>query len=482
MIVRILTAIVLMLSLCGPLGAEDVALKLPNVAGGFYTDDPIALSRQIDEFISLANVPEVHHNVQVAIAPHAGYIYSGSIAAHTFKAIAQNQYSIIIILAPSHYYPFDGASIWPKGAFKTPLGVVPVDQDFAKALLNETPVVKELPEVFNQEHALEVELPFVQKIFPKAKIVPLLLGQPDFKNCEQLAVALNKLIGNREDILVLVSSDMSHYHPYDNANKEDAGTLEAIRHEDVEAFWNGNISRTMEMCGFVPVTVGMMVAKLRGLSSAQVLKYANSGDTAGDKAKVVGYGAVIFYKSEQSVLNVEEKKYLLKMARETMETFVKTGKKLDIKNKFVRLDQVQGAFVTLIKNGQLRGCIGNIIGQQALVLTVRDMAIAAASEDPRFSPVTLDELKDIHVEISVLSLPGRIKDLDQIVLGRDGVIVSDGADHQGVFLPQVATETGWDKDRFLSELCNQKAGLSSDCWKDAHNSLYTFTADVFSEK
>ena len=169
------------------------------------------------------------------------------------------------------------------------------------------------------------------------------------------------------------------------------------------------------------------------------------------------------------------------MARNTIETFVKTGKAPDITVKDARLNEIEGAFVTIRKHGALRGCIGNIIGQEPLVQTVRDMAVAAASQDPRFPPVTVAELKDIDLEISVLSQPRRIKDASEIEMGKHGVIVSQGK-RQGVFLPQVADETGWSKEEFLSELCSQKAGLPADAWKSPDTGLYVFTADVFVEK
>ena len=454
-------------------------IKAPNVAGGFYPADPKELARQIEGFLRSAKPPD-DRSIGIAIAPHAGYAFSAPVAAHTFKALAKNRYSTIVILGPSHFFPFEGAAIWPKGGLQTPLGTLAVDEEFAQALMNETAVVKDLPEAFDKEHSIEVELPFIQKTFGAVKIVPLLLGQPDFKMCETLAMALNKLIAGRSDILVLISSDMSHYHSYNEANAQDAATLTALKRQDITGFWEGNVSGQMQMCGFVPVTVGMMLAKLRGLSNTEVLKYANSGDTSGDKTRVVGYGSVIFYKP-QTDLTAAQKKYLLALARQSIEKFVTTGQKVEIKKQDSRLNQVQGAFVTIMEKGRLRGCIGNIIGQKPLVLTVRDVAIAAASQDPRFKPVGREELKHIDVEISVLSVPVRIRDSSEIVLGRDGVIISDGGEHQGVFLPQVAQETHWSKEEFLSELCSQKAGLKPDCWMDPQINMYTFTANVFKE-
>ncbi len=493
-------------------------IKEPNVAGGFYSADPKELSDSIDYYKQSTGPVPTDRKVLIAIAPHAGYPYSGPVAAFTFNAIARNHYKTVVIIGPSHFFPFEGISVYPRGGFKTPLGVVSVDDDFAQALLKENPEFQFLPQVFEREHAIEVELPFLQKTFDSVRIVPILMGDPDAQVCRDLAVALDKLIGTRDDVLILISSDMSHYYTYDVGNQMDALTLRAIKEIDPKKFFEGCISRKMEMCGFVPVTTALIYAKLRGIKHVEVLKHANSGDTSGDKAKVVGYSSVIFYSDllpqspsqgngEKSVkrpyggdvvssgviagspqddeaipvLNSAQKKELLHIARNSIETFVKTGKVPDITIKDARLNEIQGAFVTITKHGALRGCIGNIIGQEPLYETVRDMAVAAASRDPRFTPLTAAELKDIDLEISVLSKSRRVKDASEIQLGKHGVIVSKGG-HQGVFLPQVADETGWSKEEFLSQLCSQKAGLPPDAWKDPDTALYVFTADVFAEK
>ncbi len=461
---------------------QAALIKEPNVAGAFYSSDPKKLSSQIDSFIAQASINPVTKKVQALIVPHAGYVYSGPIAAYGYKAASKNTYTTIVILAPSHYFPFDGISVWPQGGFKTPLGIVNVDRDFATKLTKADRRFRYLPNVYEREHSVEVELPFIQKVFGHVKIVPVLMGNPDPKVCQKLAFVLNELIGTRDDVLVLASSDMSHYFDYDTANKMDAATLGAITQEDAGKLWNGCfLSHQMEMCGVVPVTTVLLYAKERGLK-VQVLKHANSGDTAGDKSRVVGYSSVIFYQDDSDAgLNAKEKKKLLALARASINSFVKSGKTSAVETTDPRLLKPQGVFVTLTKHGQLRGCIGNIIGDKPLWNTVREMAIAAASQDPRFSPVGVDELKDINIEISVLSVPKRVKDASCITLGRDGVIISDGDSHEGVFLPQVAIETNWSKEEFLNELCSQKAGLPSDCWKDSKNNLWTFQADVFNQ-
>lgn len=461
--------------------AVPESVKAPNVAGAFYPGDRAALSEAIDGY--LAGVPDEGQapGGNIIMVPHAGYVFSAPVAAYAFKAAARRSYTTVVIIGPSHYQTFEGAAVWAAGHWKTPLGEAAIDRDFARMLMEGTDAVKEFPAAFDREHSVEVEVPFVQKMWPNAKIVPLLIGTPDLKASAQIAQALNTAIGAREDVLVIISSDLAHYNPYDENNAKDERTLGAMKAVDIQALWEGHKQGTMEMCGFGPVTVGLMLAQMRGLTSVQVLRHANSGDVSGDKSQVVGYAAAVFQTTVPEALNAGERAYLVALARTAVEQFVREGKRASIPPAGKRVQNIQGAFISLDKHGELRGCIGSIIGSEPLAVTVRDMAIASASEDPRFPPVTADELKDIHVTVSVLSLPKRISGPDDIVLGRDGVILSDGGAHQGVFLPQVAAETGWDKNTFLAELCAQKAGLKPNCWTDPKISLYTFTAEVFSE-
>ncbi len=475
-----------------PRAHADDFLKKPNVSGQFYPANPKEISQFIDEaFGSVQDVPQ-DKKVGVLISPHAGYVFSGGVAAYGYKAVQKNHYTTVVVIGPSHFHAFEGASIWPKGKFETPLGTLDVDSSLADALRKEDPDLQYFPGAFSPEHSLEVQLPFIQKNFPGVKIVPILMGNPNLEVCKKFAQALNDVIGERDDVLVLISTDLSHYHAGGVARPMDEGTLKAIIAKDAQAFWNGIISGKMEACGFTSVVVGVLYAQLRGLNGVELLRYAHSGDVTGDNSRVVGYSSIIFYRSgtletgglgTENSLSAQHKKRLIAIARDTVDTFVKTGKVPGAKEADPRLNKIQGAFVTLTKHGQLRGCIGNIIGQEPLWQTVRDMAVAAASQDPRFPPVTAEELKDIEVEVSVLSVPQKISDPQkEIQLGIHGVIVSRGPFNHGVFLPQVATETGWGLDEFMGQLCSQKAGLPGDCWKDQKTTVEVFTADVFSEK
>lgn len=470
----------------------DPTIKKPNVSGQFYPAAASEVNAFLDKaFTRAGNVPQ-NLPVEVLVSPHAGYVYSGWVAAYGYKAVSANTYTTIILIGPSHFHSYDGASIWPKGQFETPVGNISVDEPLAAQLMSLDSDLKDRPEVYTPEHSLEVQLPFIIRDFPKARIVPILMGNPDAGVCVNLAKALNAVIGNRKDVLVLISTDLSHYHPDNVARPMDTGTLKMVVDKDVKGFWEGIVSGRMEACGFTALATGMLYAQMRGLNGAQLLRYANSGDETGDMSRVVGYSSVIFYSSDSSSgstssidgsLTAAQKKRLIGIARATLDQFVRTGKADKVVEQDARLNQTQGAFVTLMKHGQLRGCIGNIIGEKALSETVREMAIAASSQDPRFPAVTADELKDIDLEVSVLSVPRKISDpMTEIQLGVHGVIVTRGMFNRGVFLPQVAKETGMDFEHFMGELCSQKAGLPWDCWKDPKTTIEVFTAEVFGEK
>ncbi len=468
-------------------------IKQPNVSGQFYPADPKELSRQIDQFISEAKIIPFKKHIDILIAPHAGYPYSGKVAAYGFKAVSQNQYSTIIILAPSHFYGFDGISIWDDGGFETPLGIVKVDQELSQKFKALNTKIYFEPLAFAQEHSLEVELPFLQKIFHDFKIVPIVMGQPGFKTLEDFAETLDHVIGDRKDILILVSTDMSHYHEDAVARQMDARSVDAIKTLDAQKiFEECPLRTTMEMCGSVPVVAALLYAKKRKLNHIDILNQANSGDATGDRSSVVGYMSAILYEdsgsatsgktAKRSTLTLNQKRRLMDIAKKTIETYVNDQKVYPVQDNDSRLLQEEGVFVTIRKQGQLRGCIGNIIGRGPMNILVRDMAISAATQDPRFKPLSQDELSEIDLEISVLSKPREIKNIDEIDLGVHGVIVGQGAFHQGVFLPEVATDTGWSKEQFLTELCTQKAGLPPDCWKDPRTKIEIFTTESFSEK
>jgi len=462
-------------------------IKAPNVAGSFYPSDSQGLSSLLDNLLKTTEVGKVSGDIRLLISPHAGYEYSARVAAYGYSLVRDKGYDTVIIIAPSHNLYFEGIAIWPEGGFRTPLGDLAVDADFCKRLIGLDSSVKRIPEAFLHEHSLEVQLPFLQRALKGFKIVPLIIGKLNFSDYQLLAHSLSLLTKDRKSLLV-VSTDLSHYHPYEKANKIDQLTISYIKNLDAQGLYDQHLTGNIEACGISAVITGILYAKELGLSGAIILKYANSGDVNGDYSRVVGYLSAAIYKEEGglkkgegSMLDVKQKKRLLGIARDSIATYLKAGKKPELFEKDNVLIEECGAFVTLHEKGELRGCIGSLIGRAPLYLTVRDMAVESAVGDPRFVPLKLSELASVEIEISVLSPMKRVNSADEIKLGTHGVLVKNGL-NSGVFLPQVAVETGWSKEEFLSALCSQKAGLAPSAWKDKDTELYIFTAEVFSEK
>jgi AmmeMemoRadiSam system protein A len=354
-----------------------------------------------------------------------------------------------------------------------------------------------------------VELPFLQRVCPDCKIVPIVVGEPSTENCQSLAEALvNALTGKHA--LIIASSDMSHYPAYEDAVRADRATLAAIETLAPQAVLD-TIEEQMRqgvpnlhtcLCGQGPVIATMMAAKKLGADRVTVLKYANSGDTPfGDPSQVVGYGAVMFWRDQGSGprsmlpplpqeqdssnpwepihLSLAEKVRLLAMARETITRFLEDGFAPLYTVTEPNLLRKSGAFVTLKEQGELRGCIGYTQAERPLYLTVQAAAIAAAVQDPRFPPVAPQELEDIEIENSVLSPLRLLEDVSEIEVGVHGLVIVKGG-RSGLLLPQVATEQGWDREAFLGGVC-RKADLPEECWREGAQ-LYIFTADVFEEE
>lgn len=461
-------------------------IKQPNVAGGFYPDNPQELSQMIDDFLNAANPEPLKGEIFALISPHAGYGFSGGVAAFGYKLIKGKPYKTVVVIGPSHQYGFYGVSIYPEGFFRTPLGDLEIDKDFTQKLLNQDKEIFFDKRAFLREHSIEVQLPFLQKVLSGFKIVPIVTGNCSLANCLKLADLLKDAIGNRKDVLVVVSTDLYHGYDYREAEVVDNLTISYLENMNAEGLYYGLLEGKTELCGGFGTVSALILAKELGHKNLKVLNHTNSANVTGNKTKgtwTVGYASCVIdqIKGEVAMLNKEQREKLLGIARKSIETYLTTGKKLELTESDPLLLKEMGAFVTLNKQGDLRGCIGNLVGDKPLYLTIRDMAVEAAVGDPRFPAVELAELKDIKIEISVLSPLKRINSIDEIQLGTHGVLVRQGF-HSGVFLPQVATETGWSKEEFLSNLCAHKAGLSPDAWKDKSLEIYIFTAEVFSEK
>jgi len=437
------------------------------VAGRFYPGTKEELTKTIQEFfekVERKNIP----TIKGLVSPHAGYIYSGQVAAYGYAQIDDNT-KTVILLGPSHHVYFVGASVPNFTHYRTPLGEIKLSSK-VKDLLKEDIIVS-YDEAHSREHSLEVQLPFLQERLKDFEIIPIVTGEVDPK---RLADVLMDYID--DNTLIVASSDLSHYYPYDKAIALDNFCTEAIPNLDFSEM------NACEACGKIPILTLMHIAEKLGWKG-EVLDYKNSGDTAGNKDKVVGYASIVFFKE---MLNEEEQEYLLKLARRTLEFYLKDGSKPNVDETSVsqRLKKVQGCFVTLKKHGDLRGCIGHILPQEELYKCVIDNAINAAVNDRRFNPITYDELKDIQIEISVLSVPKELEyDSPEELLSilkpmKDGVVIKSGW-HRSTYLPQVWEQLP-DKEVFLSRLC-MKAGLISECWKSKDVKVETYQAFVFGE-
>jgi AmmeMemoRadiSam system protein B/AmmeMemoRadiSam system protein A len=474
-------------------GLEKV--RQAAVAGSFYPADPKALTGMIDEMLAQVSGVPVTDPILAAVAPHAGYLYSGPVAAYTFAALKGRKYARVVILAPSHYEGFNFTSVYDGDGYETPLGTVRVDTAFAHELvkLNSTMQLSDRghePTKAGGEHAIEVELPWLQRVLGDFEIVPIVMGDQSYETSRALAVALAKLIkkdGQEGDTLVLASSDLSHYHPYDDAVKIDHKTLNALQEWDYFSMSQNFRTRTWEACGGAPIVAAMIYAERMGANQARVLKYANSGDVTGDRSRVVGYSADVFVKAPGGKnketpfsLNEQEKSELLALARKSVEHAIQEQHAYEPPTGTTEaLNQERGAFVTLREAGALRGCIGYTSALKPLYMTVRDTATLAAIRDPRFQPVDAAELPRLDYEISVLSPLHRVLDIEQIRIGEHGLLMKNG-ENEGLLLPQVPVEQKWDRATFLEQTC-AKAGLPFGCWKDEDTDIFSFTAIVFGE-
>lgn len=467
-------------------------IRKAAVAGSFYPENAEELTTTIDGYLKNVDLPELEPNIRAIIVPHAGYVYSGQVAAYAYKALIGKSISRVIILGNSHQEFFEGASIYPKGYFETPLGKIEIDSDFAQKLMEADKKIYFKESTHLEEHSLEVQLPFLQKVLSVSgwKIVPIILGNQE-GSVDVLINALKNLLDDKT--LIVVSSDLSHYPKYEDANYSDGKIIDAILSGKRD-----NLKKTifelekeeisnLQTCACASDTIEVAMG-LMGDKNSKLLKYANSGDVSGDKSRVVGYASIVFMDSlpistqNSELLNKNQQKRLLEIAKDSVETYIKDGKILEIKENDPELGKPLGAFVTLKEEGELRGCIGVFTGDvdEPLYKIVSEMAISAAVNDPRFNPITKNELDKLDYEISVLSPLKKVSSWKDIEIGKHGVRIIRGS-RAGVFLPQVATENNWDLDTFMNVLCTQKAGLPADCWKDKDTEIYVFTAQVFED-
>lgn len=474
-------------------------IRTAAVAGSFYPGDPRALKRDIESFLAKVPTPKAAGRPLALIEPHAGYMYSGQVAAYGYRLIRGMNIRTVAVLSPSHmeYFPF--ASVFDGEAYETPLGRVEVDKDAARAIVASDPERIRMsarghshPGSHRQEHALEVQLPFLQSVLSDFRIVPVVMGDQDWQICSALGHALAPHM-TRHDFLVVVSSDLSHFHGYEKANTMDGLFCGLLADMDAARLYEAVRKDECEACGAGPVIASLIAGERAGASACRILHAVNSGDITGDHHSVVGYASAVIESGESddakdmgaesaepAELTPEERSYLLDLARRTVEVAAGRDAGAPDETETQGLLARRGAFVTLKISGRLRGCIGMVAPHASLKSTVRDMARAAAVSDPRFSPLRAEELDRVEIEISVLSPLHRVHSKDEIIVGVHGLVVEKGR-NRGLLLPQVASEAGWDVETFLGFTCD-KAGLPPDAWRDDDTKIYAFSAFVFGDK
>ncbi len=472
------------------------------VSGSFYPEDTAELKSMLADFFQPYSDQEGIETTCALIVPHAGYIFSGEVATAAYAQIApDSSYEHIFLIGPAHRAHVNGASInYMSDAYQTPLGAVKVDTALAKELVDKNECFIYHPQADTEEHALEVQLPFLQyRLKEVPPIIPIVIGTESIPVIQNMAHALLPYFNSKN--LFIISSDFSHYTAYDKACKADQRTGEAISEGDPQAFIEAVITNSDEKmkdlvtsaCGQSAILLLLLLIHADKHIHIEHLLYRNSGDSRyGSKDQVVGYHAFAFERDNSPAQDIDadksttfsltdkEKKTLLHIARQTIiNRLLKTDTTTyDSSDLTPDLQTRCGAFVTLHERGKLRGCIGHIVGDKPLYKTIEEMAVAAAFNDPRFYALQKDELDLIDIEISVLTPLKRIYSADEFNLGIDGILIEKEG-RSGTFLPQVASETGWSKEEFLGHCSRDKAGLGWNGWINAN--LYTYQAIVFSE-
>lgn len=464
-------------------------VRSPAVAGSFYPANPDTLRRWVGEFLRAATAKPAGEEIVGVVAPHAGYPYSGWVAGETYRQLQGKKFDAIIIISPSHYRYFYGASVFNGLGYATPLGVARVDTALARLVATGQKNVgfSEIGHAWDstsREHSIEVQLPFLQIVQPGVPIVPVVMGSQDFPTVDRLMRAVaNAVRASRKRVLLVASSDLSHYHRHDTATALDSSLIGAFSRFDYHLMGMRLFGKQWEACGGGPVMAVMMAAEQLGATAARPIRYMNSSNVAAGASRpdrVVGYLSGLILKGSASAgfllptLTDAERAGLLKVARSMVETSVNGVAPPTYRPLTAGLAAEYPAFVTITKRKALRGCIGYVIPDGSLLATVQRVAPMAALKDSRFQPIIPAELPELEYEVTVLSRFRRVMDTAEIEPGRDGVYLRVGTT-TGLFLPQVATEQGWDRTTLLRQL-GPKAGLDTEAYRREDAELYRFEA------
>lgn len=465
----------------------------PAVAGQFYPSSEIELRSVLKSFFKHAHVTQ-QNNIRAIIAPHAGYMFSGQVAASAYKTLnPSNEYQNIFIIGSSHHVSFNGISIYNQGGYITPLGEVEVNQELANQLINENKYLMYWPPAHSKEHGIEVQLPFLQyHLHHPFKIIPIIIGTHAPETINILSDILAPWFNN--DNLLVISSDFAHYPSAHDAQVIDKQTLDVIKQNDPQLLIQHINNKTQynipnlatSLCGWTSVLALLYLTRGKNYNISPVA-YNHSGSNTpyGDKHRVVGYYGVTVSAppiTKSAFLTDHDQNILLNLARQTIKTYFTSGKinTLSPGDYPPVLNKKSGAFISLYNKDTLRGCMGRFTSEEPLVHVIQQMVLAAATNDYRFNPVTKEELPELAIEISVLSPLKSIKSPHEIELGKHGIYIKQGS-QSGTYLPQVANKTAWTLDEFLGHCCKDKAGLEWDSWRDPETEIFTYETIVFKE-
>jgi AmmeMemoRadiSam system protein B/AmmeMemoRadiSam system protein A len=502
----LLVSVIVLLGIAGVFFYKKYISELPknvlrsSLAGTWYSADAETLAKQIEDFFQKAQVEPIS-NVIALISPHAGYQYSGQTAVCGLKT-TEKKYKRIVVIGPSHRIPMEEILSVPRVThYETPLGQIPLDVELINKLLKYS-MFQNVPRAHEYEHSVQIQLPLLQYGQRDFKLVPIVAGTCSLQTITKAGTILRGLVD--EETLVIASSDFVHYgrgHLYvpftenipEQIKELDMGAYEHIAGLDAKGFLEYKYKTGATICGYVPIAI--LLSMLNEQAKAELIKYTTSGELTNDFTNSVSYLSVAFSGSWPSRPEIEpqannpelelteqDREQLLTLARKTIIYALQTRRVPQPSELGVTISQAmscpRAAFVTLKKHSMLRGCIGDIFPQRPLYKSVIRNAINACFNDRRFPPVAEAECKDITIEISALTVPEPVASADEIRIGTDGVVLSkDG--RSAVFLPQVASEQGWDVDQMLTQL-SLKAQLTADAWKEGASFL-VFQADVFGE-
>jgi AmmeMemoRadiSam system protein B/AmmeMemoRadiSam system protein A len=466
----------------------DLKVRRATLAGRWYPAPADELERELRLFYeSVPERPPARCPPRAVVVPHAGYRFSGATAAHAYKALGGTGIVRVLLLGPAHHDAFAGLAPLDADVLETPLGRLPVDRAAVQKLLRSPPFV-DRPQAHDREHALEIQLPFLQTSAARgASIVPIVVGRLDGRARRLAAARLREIAGT--DTVVVVSSDFTHYGAaFDFAPfgmgpdvpariaDLDRGAIDFILRRDRCGFQDYRAETGATICGARPIELFLQMSESEDLEG-ELIAYTRSGDLTGDFEHCVSYAALLF--RDAGRLASEDRHRLFALAWSALRDALGAGSQPPSTDHGPALDRVRGVFVTLRKHGELRGCVGQLEPTVPLHLAVREAAVSAACRDPRFPPLTAAEVPEVDMEISVLSELVRIEDPGEIVIGRDGLLVECGR-RRGTLLPQVAVEHGLDADEFLDRTF-EKAGLPADAIeRETHVEIYRYEAQVLS--